>query len=464
MLYESPHRLLATLEAIEAVFGEAEVVLAREVTKRFEEFRRGTAASSGPRSPRGGPRRGHARRQPARAPAAPDAAGRVMFFRKALPPGVAAEDAEEGRMPFLAHLGELRQRIIVAWSRSASASSPAFSLLGADHHVARPAHRADEARFLEPTEPFWVNMKVALITGGFLVLPVILYQVWAFIAPGLLPHERQFALPFVILSTLCFFVGATFALTVIVPFAVKFLVSYKTENLVPTLSVNRYVDFILKFTLAFGLIFELPLAITLGTRLGLVTPEFLAKNRKYAFLLCFVAAAILTPTPDAFNQLLMAGPLCPALRDGHRRRPGCSAAGRRGDRLTPMRFAELDVPPEVHEGIRAAGFTTATPIQEAALPVALRGKDVAGQAQTGTGKTAAFLIATFTRLLRHPPAHARERRAARPHHRARRASWSSRSTRTRGSSGGSPGSGRRSSSAASTTSSSATRSRGPSTS
>jgi sec-independent protein translocase protein TatC len=138
---------------------------------------------------------------------------------------------------------------------------------------------------------------------------VLLYQVWAFIAPGLLPSERTFALPFVIISTLLFFVGATFALTIIVPFAVKFLVGYKTENLVATISVNRYVDFVLKFTIAFGLVFELPLAITLGARLGLVTPAYLAKNRKYAILLAFVAAAILTPTPDAFNQCLMAGPL-----------------------------------------------------------------------------------------------------------------------------------------------------------
>ena len=133
---------------------------------------------------------------------------------------------------------------------------------------------------------------------------------WAFVAPGLLPHERKFALPFVILSTVSFAIGATFALTVIVPFAVKFLVSYKTENLVATVSVNRYVDFVLKFTVAFGLVFELPLALTLGARLGLVTPEFLSKNRKYAILINFVIAAILTPTPDAFNQVLMAGPLC----------------------------------------------------------------------------------------------------------------------------------------------------------
>jgi sec-independent protein translocase protein TatC len=98
---------------------------------------------------------------------------------------------------------------------------------------------------------------------------------------------------------------------------------------VPTISVNRYVDFVLKFTIAFGLVFELPLAITLGSRLGLVTPEFLARNRKYAILLNFLIAAILTPTPDAFNQLLMAGPLIllyeagivAARLFGHRRAP-----------------------------------------------------------------------------------------------------------------------------------------------
>jgi sec-independent protein translocase protein TatC len=232
-----------------------------------------------------------------------------MVFRKSLPPGVDPQDVAEGKMPFLAHLGELRQRIVVSLIALGLgfAATFAFSERIIDW-LARPLAPIKLA-FLEPTEPFWVNMKVALVTGGFLVLPVLLYEIWAFIAPGLLPHERKFALPFVILSTLCFAVGATFGLTVIVPFAVKFLVGYKTTNLVPTLSVNRYVDFVTKFTLAFGLVFELPLAITLGARLGLVTPAWLAQQRKYAVLLAFVTAAILTPTPDAFNQILMAGPL-----------------------------------------------------------------------------------------------------------------------------------------------------------
>jgi sec-independent protein translocase protein TatC len=226
-------------------------------------------------------------------------------------PTDAPKDAEEGKMPFLAHLGELRHRIIV----SLIALGIGFAItFGYSEQIinwlARPLNvKGIKLAFLEPTEPFWVNMKVALFAGFLLVCPVILYEVWAFVAPGLLKHEKKFAMPFVILSTLFFYVGAAFALMVIVPFAISFLIGYKTDNLMPTISVNRYIDFILKFTIAFGLVFELPLGITLAARLGLVTPQFLAKNRKYAILLSFVAAAILTPTPDAFNQSLMAGPL-----------------------------------------------------------------------------------------------------------------------------------------------------------
>jgi sec-independent protein translocase protein TatC len=218
------------------------------------------------------------------------------------------EEQEEGKMSFLAHLGELRYRIMVCVAAVGVGFAVTFSYSDRIiNWLARPM--PVKLAFLEPTEPFWVNMKVAMVSGALLVLPVLLHQVWAFVAPGLLPKERKFALPFVIISTFFFYLGATFALTVIIPFAVKFLVSYRTENLVPTISVNRYVDFVLKFTVAFGVVFEVPLAITLGSRLGLVTPAFLARHRKYAVLFCALAAAILTPTPDAFNMLLMAGPM-----------------------------------------------------------------------------------------------------------------------------------------------------------
>lgn len=272
-------------------------------------------------------------------------------------------DAEEGRMPFLAHLGELRNRILVSlvavgigfvvtfsyseqiiqwlarpFERAAQSQEPgtrrptlpddpdkavdalfpapaytdqqrAFlrGLTGVLAEVAR--ERGQKLQVIEVTEAFWVNMKVAFVAGAFLVLPVLLYEAWAFVAPGLLPHERKFALPFVVISTVCFAVGASFALLVIVPFAVNFMAGYKTGNLLVQWTLNRYVDFVLKFTIAFGLVFELPLGITLASRIGLVTPQFLARNRKYAILIAFIAAAILTPTPDAFNQCLMAGPL-----------------------------------------------------------------------------------------------------------------------------------------------------------
>ena len=163
--------------------------------------------------------------------------------------------------------------------------------------------------FLALTEAFWVQMKVALIVGLFIAAPGILWQVWAFIAPGLHAHEKKYAAPFVIVGSLLFLVGGAFALKVVTPFAIQFLLSYERPGLQAMISIGSYVDFLLKFTLAFGLIFELPLAITLVARMGLVTAKQLAKNRKYAVLGSFIAAAVLTPTPDMFNQALMAGPL-----------------------------------------------------------------------------------------------------------------------------------------------------------
>jgi len=143
-----------------------------------------------------------------------------------------------------------------------------------------------------------------------LVLPVVLHQAWKFIAPGLLPHERRYALPFVVLGSIFFSFGLLFCFFIVLPFALRFLLTYKTEHLKPMLSIGNYVDFTAKFLLAFGVIFELPLAIGIAAKMGLVTPRSLSKNRKYAVLINFVIAAILTPTPDVFNQTLMALPMC----------------------------------------------------------------------------------------------------------------------------------------------------------
>ncbi|HXU88506.1 MAG TPA: twin-arginine translocase subunit TatC [Methylomirabilota bacterium] len=219
--------------------------------------------------------------------------------------------AVDDKMPFLEHLGELRVRIM----RSL------FALLGAlviafpfseriTDFLARPVTKLGyKLVFTAPAEAFWVQMKVALITGLFIASPAILYQVWAFIAPGLHAHERKYAAPFVIVGSLMFILGGAFALLVVTPYAIAFLLSYARDTLQPMITLENHVGFILKFTLAFGLVFELPLILTVLSRMGVVTPTMLARNRKYAILGAFIAAAILTPTPDAFNQALMAGPL-----------------------------------------------------------------------------------------------------------------------------------------------------------
>ena len=215
-----------------------------------------------------------------------------------------APSVADEKLSFFAHLEELRKRIL--WSVVAVGLGFLATFYFSDQIIrflSRPL--GIKLAFLTPTEAFWVNMKVAFVAGLLLTLPVVLYQVWAFIAPGLLPHERKFATPFVILSTLFFAMGVFFCLRYVIPFAIRFLLTYKTQDLTPVISVGAYVDFVLKFTLAFGLVFEVPLALTLAAKLGFVTPQFLARNRKYAVLINAIAAALLTPTPDAFNMLLM---------------------------------------------------------------------------------------------------------------------------------------------------------------
>ena len=235
---------------------------------------------------------------------------------------------DETKMPFLAHLEELRKRLIVCFSAIGIAFPLVFYfrttlvqllqwplttdlVMGGRFPFIAYRSKPPIAKLtaLGPAETLWTHFKVAFILGLFVALPVVLYQIWKFVEPGLLPKERRFALPFVILSTICFFLGATFCFLIVLPLALQFLLTFDpTIQQMPRFS--EYVDFTLKFLLAFGIIFELPLAMTIAARLGLVTPQFLARNRKYAVLMNFVVAAILTPTPDIFNQSLMALPMC----------------------------------------------------------------------------------------------------------------------------------------------------------
>ncbi|MBF0609339.1 MAG: twin-arginine translocase subunit TatC [Magnetococcales bacterium] len=163
--------------------------------------------------------------------------------------------------------------------------------------------------FLQPAEAFWMHLKIAMMAAVVIAMPVALAQVWLFVSPGLLPNERKFALPFVVSGCVLFLMGAAFCFFVILPFALGFLLTYKTQSLTAMISIGSYVDFNIKFLLAFGLVFELPIVILFLTRFGFVTPEKLARSRKYAAVCAFIISGILTPTPDAFNQMLMAVPM-----------------------------------------------------------------------------------------------------------------------------------------------------------
>jgi sec-independent protein translocase protein TatC len=217
----------------------------------------------------------------------------------------------DDKMPFMEHLGELRVRIVrslIAVLIGLVIAFPASPYIM--DFLSGPIERTGNTLvFLAVTEAFWVKMKVALFAGLFLASPAILWQVWRFVSPGLHAQEKKYAVPFVVIGSLLFIGGGAFSLLVVTPRAVAFLLSYAGPGLQPMISIGSYFDFLLKFTLAFGAVFEVPLALTLASRMGLVTPKGLAKNRKYAILGAFVAAAILTPTPDMINQSLMAGPI-----------------------------------------------------------------------------------------------------------------------------------------------------------
>jgi len=238
---------------------------------------------------------------------------------------------EDKKMPLTEHLGELRRKIIISLTALFITFlilfnysedifkfimfplkySLNFSVKNMNlHFIPQDKLQNTKLVFLAPAEAFWMNIKIALVSGLIISLPVIFYQLWKFISPGLNPKERRYVVPFILITTGLFLIGTAFCFFIVLPFAMRFLLTYKVGDfLSPMLSVGNYVDFCLKFLLAFGVVFELPVAIIFFTRTGLVTQKTLAKNRKYAILLAFVVAAILTPTPDAFNQTLMAVPM-----------------------------------------------------------------------------------------------------------------------------------------------------------
>jgi len=239
-----------------------------------------------------------------------------------------ATSEEELRMPFWNHLEELRKRIVRALILIAVGFGVCFNYsedilrllmwpmntkmefqLSYPFVSITPNLAPQKLHYTTLIEPFWSHLKIGLIAGIMLVFPFIMYQVWKFIAPGLRVKEKKYISLFIFFSSLFFGIGVLFCYFVLLPFAIPFLLTYKTENLIAIIRIGDYIDFVLKFLLASGIVFELPLIIVLLSRMGIVNPATLAKYRKFALLGAFILGAILTPTPDIFNQTILSIPI-----------------------------------------------------------------------------------------------------------------------------------------------------------
>jgi sec-independent protein translocase protein TatC len=162
--------------------------------------------------------------------------------------------------------------------------------------------------YLNPTEPFNIYLKVGLLAGVFVASPFILYQVWAFIAPGLYRNERRYVLPFMFSTVFLFVSGAFFGYKVVYPNALDFLISYGSQ-FQPMITIGEYTDLFLTIILGLGIIFELPIVVFFLSMMGLVTAGWMWRNLRYAILVIFIVAAIITPTTDIVNMTVFAAPM-----------------------------------------------------------------------------------------------------------------------------------------------------------
>lgn len=219
----------------------------------------------------------------------------------------------EGRMSFLDHLDELRRRIVTSVIAVTVGFLIAFAFVGRIFDfVMRPLKELLPQQatliYTEPTEAFLLQIKMAALAGLFLAMPVVLWQAWRFIAPGLYAHEKRVAIPFVMMATGFFVLGGAFSHYVVFPATWTFLGSFASDVLTFTPRVEPAFSLYMKMALGMGVVFQVPTIVLFLSRIGLVTAGWLWRNIKYAVLISFIVAAVVTPSPDPVAQTLMAAP------------------------------------------------------------------------------------------------------------------------------------------------------------
>lgn len=235
-----------------------------------------------------------------------------------------SESLDEGAMTFWEHLNELRSRMIRAILAFALGGVIAWwfkedLLVLLTRPFVEGWHGTDDSRptlhFPAPASLFLAYVKLAVLGGFVISLPIVLYQVWAFIAPGLYSREKRFAIPFVVVSCLLFALGAFFGWKVVFPLAFDYLLGFSQVPLSgplkvqPTVMVGDYIEFVTRALLAFGAVFEIPVVVFFLTVAGVINHTHLIKFARYFIVIAFILGAIITP-PDPMSQLLLAIPLC----------------------------------------------------------------------------------------------------------------------------------------------------------
>jgi sec-independent protein translocase protein TatC len=228
-------------------------------------------------------------------------------------------DESGAKMSFLEHLDELRKRLIYIVYSLIGGCVIAYLFIGKlFDFIMKPMYAvlphdavggAGKLIFTAGSEPFMLYMKIGFLAGIFISSPLILWQVWKFIAPGLYTHEKKFAIPFVLLSTTFFVAGGLFAHFVAFPVTWLFFNSFSTDYMVFMPKVDEAFSLYTKMLLGFGLIFEMPTLVLFLARMGVISARMLIKYFKYAFLAIFIVAAVISPGTDMMSQLVMAIPM-----------------------------------------------------------------------------------------------------------------------------------------------------------
>ncbi len=221
--------------------------------------------------------------------------------------------SEEQEQPFLSHLFELRDRLLRVVLVVVLIFAGLFSFANDLYHIlATPLLKqlpvGSSMIATEVASPFLTPFKLALVASIFMAMPFILYQAWAFIAPGLYKHEKRLAFPLLFSSIVLFYVGMAFAYYVVFPLVFGFLVTTAPQGVAVMTDISKYLDFVLKLFFAFGVAFEVPIATILLVLAGVTTPDDLASKRAYIIVAAFVVGMLLTP-PDVISQTLLALPM-----------------------------------------------------------------------------------------------------------------------------------------------------------